>query len=820
MNEFSYEVWSNAYQYNENNEKDILDTFCRVAKALSSVEKDNIKDKINRSFYDIMADRYFCPAGRILANAGTNFIGSTCFNCYVGPKPKRDQDSLEGIVQVLLDQMKTLKSEGGYAMNFSFIRPRGSLIKKIGAESPGAITYIELFNKSSSVITAGSGSEKNGQKGQKNKIRKGAQLACLDCWHPDILEFIEAKRIPNRLDKFNISVGCYDDFMEKVNRVESTGIDEEWDLVFPDTTFEKYEDEWDGDIYIWKSKKYPIKVYKKTSIKTIWDKITQSTFNHNDPGVLYLDRANHTHLLNYIDPYAIRCSNACGEQMLIYGGVCDLGSLLLPFLLNEDKSDFDYNKIEKITKISVRLLDNVNDYSGAPCEEYIKNAREKRRIGLGLMGWASSLYLMKIRFASNKAELIKNKLMKCFTYSAIEASIDLAIEKGQFVGCDNNKLADHLFFKQIELPENIKERIRKHGLRNSALFSIQPNGNTSIVCENISSSTEPIYLHEWIRTMIVQSPPDHIKDLCPKYWQGEFIETEMFKFHKEGEENILKGIDPATGIVYKIDKNRGLTKEVLCEDYSVHKLKELNEWDTKAEWAVTTNDLTVEDHITDLKGFALFIDSSVSKTFNVPNNYKYNSFKKIYLDAYNSRVIKGVTTYREGTMTNVLAPIKKDNRRPKRLPCHIYYPVVKGKKFFVAVGLKEDKSAYEIFCGEDGFENKPAEGFIQRLGQGKYVLISNNEVIVSNLNDLCSDEEEALSRMTSISLRNNVPLKDIINQLEKVKGSINIYAKIMCRILRRYLDKNIESNDNCPECGKKLLHESSCLKCLCGFSKC
>ena len=246
---------------------------------------------------------------------------------------------------------------------------------------------------------------------------------------------------------------------------------------------------------------------------------------------------------------------------------------------------------------------------------------------------------MKTRFGSDEAEKIKEQLMKTICYSAIEASVDLAEEKGMFNGCEPEKHADIEFFKQIHLPKELKDRIKKVGIRNSALFSIQPTGNTAVLAENVSSGLEPIFLHEYIRTVIVPHCPEDIKSITPKYWEGEMKETDMFKWTKEGDEQILKGV-AKDGTTYKIDKNRGLTKEVLCEDYAVHLMKQSNDWNSKSDWAVTTAELSVEEHIKDMMGFGRWIDSSMSKTVNVPNNYNYDKFKSLYLTAYKTGFLR------------------------------------------------------------------------------------------------------------------------------------------------------------------------------------
>lgn len=814
--DFSKEIWADNTKYEE--ETCVEESFKRVAVAIASVEKEDLREKWGKIFASALIDRQFCPAGRILANAGTKYSGTTLFNCSTSPLIKYDADSLDGIMETLRIQSQTLKSESGWGHNFSWIRPRGSLIKGIGVESPGAVKYMELFNKSSEIITSGSGKDGK-KKGQKKKIRKGAQIAFVDCWHPDVEEFITAKRVANRLDKFNVSVGCYDDFMEAVDRVETTGHDEEWNLIFPDTNFHAYKEEWNGNIYLWKSKGYPVIVHKTVSVKYLWDLIMRSTYDYNDPGIFYFDVANRTHLLNYVSAYHINSCNPCGEQSMPPGSVCDLASIILPrFFVNRR---FDYELLKDAVGTAVRFLDNVNDYSAPPHESYTNSIKSKRRIGLGLMGWGSLLYLLKIRFGSDEAELIKDKIMSVFVYATVEASINLAIEKGPFIECDKKKLADHLFWDQVKLPPRLRDLIRQHGIRNSSLFSIQPTGNTGIFCGNVSGGCEPIFLPTYTRTVIVQSAPDYLIDRLPKYWQGEYHETNLFKWTKEGKEDILRGVDEF-GIIWKIDKNRGLVKEVICEDLAVRILKESGEWDEKTDWAVTTETISVDEHVKDLKGFAKWIDASISKTVNLPNNYSYEDFKKLYLDAHRSKVIKGITSYRAGTMATVLSAVgakASDTKRPKKLPAHLHNITVKGKKFYVAVGIHNDHP-WEVFAFlvESAIDHK--DGFIQRVNKGKYTLIADNELLIENLSDLCEDSEGALSRMTSVALQNNVPISEIVSQLEKVKGDITMFSKALARTLKKYIPDGITTDEKCPECDKTLYRTEGCLSCLCGFSKC
>lgn len=859
-NEFSEEVWKTTYKYHEDNTVD--DTLRRVSRAIASVEKtEELKKEWEEKFYEMLSDFKITAAGRIYSNAGTEFKGTTLINCFVGPRPAEDIDSLDGILKVLRDQAQTLKSEGGWGMNFSFIRPRGSFIYGIGVETPGSVKYMEIFDKSSEIVTAGSGLKSKNKKA-KGKIRKGAMMGILDIWHPDVEEFITAKQTPGRLTKFNMSVNCSDEFMAKVSsirdkikigelKVEDLESYEEdkWDLVFPETTFEKYKEEWDGNIKLWKDKGYPFNVYKTVSAYQLWETIMSSTYNRNEPGVLFLDNANRTHCWNYGGSKSwIATTNPCGEQSLPFGGCCNLLSINLVEYFDLKTRTFDFEKLEKYVRMATRFADNVNDYSNAPLPEYMESLRKRRRIGMGVMGWGSLLYLMKMCFASKEAEEFKAKLMKIVTHSVVDQSVELAIEKGMFDGCDPKKHESSVFWDMIDLPEETRSKMRKNGIRNSALFSIQPTGNTSIFANIVSGGCEPLFMSEYIRTCIVPTTPDHILDVTPKFWQGELYETSMFKFEKEGDDQILKGVDQ-NGVVYKIDGNRGLTKEILCEDYAVKILKGLGEWDETADWACTTISLSSQDHITDMKGWYRWIDSSISKTVNIPNEYPYEEFKDIYIDMYSSKIAKGLTTYRAGTMATVLNTVENKNesndnqqkdkivktqavKRPLELEANIHHAVVKGVPYYVVVGMIGN-DPYEIFTGENSkirgehnlhdlfIPKKIDKGLVTKKRRSAYELTCENFSCILN-NGHSDDNADALTRMISTALRHGADISFIVHQLEKTQGELISFAKALARTLKKYIPDGTQvSGEKCPECNSELIRYEGCIKCKsCMYNKC
>lgn len=480
---FSEEIWKQTYK--DHKDKSIDDNLRRVAKAIASVEStDEKKTEWENKFYEMLSDFKGTCGGRTYSNAGTEWKGTTLLNCFVSPRNGSDLDSLDQIINDLKNQSFTLKSEGGWGQNFSWIRPRGSFIHGVGVETPGAVKYMELYDKASEIITSGSGKKSTHSKA-KGKIRKGAMMGVLDCWHPDVIEFITAKQQAGRLTKFNISVNCTDEFMNKLSLLEQlklNGISEDsdefkqadkWALRYPDTTYEKYKDEWRGHIDEWEKKGYPVVVYQEVSASWLWNLIMESTYNRAEPGVLFLDRANEFNPANYIE--RISATNPCGEQVLAPGGVCCLGSMNLTQYVTD--GNFDFNKLKKYVGYMVRFLDNVNEYSNAPLPEYIDSMRNKRRIGIGVMGWGSTLFMLKTKFASPEANELRDKIMSTIAKTAYETSIDLAIEKGMFKYCDPKKHAEGKFVKLLGLSDEYMNKLRTTGIRNSSLLSIQPTGN-------------------------------------------------------------------------------------------------------------------------------------------------------------------------------------------------------------------------------------------------------------------------------------------------------------------------------------------------------
>jgi len=840
QDEFSKEIWQSTYK--DHSDENVDDTFRRVATYVASVEPSfELQLEWQQKFYDALTDFKITAGGRIYSNAGTEWAkkGTGLLNCYVAPRKNKDIDSLNNILDTVKDQSNTLKSEGGWGENFSYIRPRGGFIHGVGVETPGAVKYMEIFDKTSDVITSGSG-RKSKNKKAKGKIRKGAMMGVLDVWHPDIFEFITAKQNAGRLTKFNMSVNCTNEFMARVIEIEDNGCDEFdeidiWDLKFPDTTYSKYSNEWDGDLELWESKGYPTIIHDTVSVKHLWNIIMESTYNRAEPGILWCDRANEFNPAYYIEK--IRATNPCGEQFLAESGVCDLASYNLTQYIEEDSSGghyFNFEKFEKYISVGVRFLDNVNTVSNSPLPEYKDSMLNKRRIGLGILGWGSLLFMLKIRFGSTDANTLRDKIMQTLATKSYEYSIDLAIEKGMFTYCDPIKHADGKFIQNLHLSQEYMDKLRTTGIRNSSLLSCQPTGNTSIFANIVSGGIEPVFMPEYIRTVIVNSMPEEISHVCPKWYEGEWNETDVFSFTKEGDEEILKG--EMNGIMYKIDKNRGLTKEVLCEDYGIRWLKARGEYDPKADYIVTTTELTADDHLNDLKGFARWVDSALSKTINLPNDYSFENFKNVYLDTYKTGYIKGITTYRAGTMTTVLSSVDDlkeeeiildDVKMPDSASATIKTIKAEGKKWYLTIVYHTDSDKpFALFVKTNSNEKtvnaNNAVEVLTKLAYKKGIPEQHIETTIGKINQ--DSNASKITRIISLMLRHGVLIKNIVLALDTIE---DVFVGSFLFQIKKFLSSYVKDGEKvegakCENCGSdKIEFSEGCFKCVeCGSSKC
>lgn len=442
----------------------------RVARGLASVESEDKQQLWEDNFNWLLDDWRFVPGGRILSAAGTE-QKLTYFNCYVIPSPK---DSRIGIIHTLSEMMEIMSRGGGVGINVSTLRPKYNYVKGVNGRSSGSVSWGGLYSFATGLIEQGGS-------------RRGALMLILNIWHPDVFDFIDAKREAGNIVNANISLGITDDFMDAV---KSNG---DWDFRFPDTSCDAYETEWDGDLIKWVANGHPVVVHSTVKARDVWDKIIASAWASAEPGVFFIERANKSSNSHYFSP--LICTNPCGEQPLPAYGVCTLGAINLSKFVRDGVVCWD--DLRRCVQYGVRFLDNIVDATPYFLEENRKVQHDERRIGMGIMGLAEMLIRLRLRYGSDECISFIDTLGKFIATEAYLASSDYAAEKGSFPLFDAEKLLESGFMKSM--PESVHQAIQKQGLRNVTLLTVAPTGTTGTMV-NTSTGIEPYFSWSYFRT--------------------------------------------------------------------------------------------------------------------------------------------------------------------------------------------------------------------------------------------------------------------------------------------------------------------------------
>lgn len=558
-------------KYAKGDERTADDVRRRVARALAAVEAPERRPEWEQRFLDAQR-RGFIPAGRILSAAGTE-LSATLINCFVQPvgdSISHVDDGHPGIYTALTEAAETMRRGGGVGYDFSRIRPRGAWVGSTQSNASGPVSYMRVFDRSCETVeSAGS--------------RRGAQMGVLRCDHPDIEEFIHAKD-EGDLRNFNVSVGVTDTFMnalvqggeiELVHRAEPG----------PAQKAAGAHQRADG---LW--------VYRKLPAAELWDQIMRSTYDHAEPGVLFIDRINIDNNLGYCE--TIASTNPCAEQPLPPYGCCCLGSIDLTKFVRDafsPEARFDEAGFADLARVAVRMLDNVLDVTYWPLPQQQEEARNKRRVGLGFTGLGDALVMLGQRYDGAPARATARRIAEVMREAAYEASVALAQERGAFPLFNADLFLSRGAFAS-RLPQALKERIRSHGLRNSHLLSIAPTGTISLAfADNASNGIEPAF--SWTYTRKKRMPD-------------------------------------------------GTFKEYAVEDHAWRLYRHLHgEAAPLPEAFVTALEMSASAHQEMVAAVAPMVDTAISKTVNVPADYPYADFQGLYLSAWKSG-LKGLATYR------------------------------------------------------------------------------------------------------------------------------------------------------------------------------
>lgn len=592
-------------KYFKGDEKSFDDVFDRVARGLA-------KDDEQRTRFLELFRNGFIGGGRIMSAGGTS-IQATLINCFVQEVNDcllSDEPSKPGIYDALRSAARTMQMGGGVGYDFSKLRPKGALVKKTSSFASGPLSYMYVFDQSCATVESAG-------------ARRGAQMGVLRVDHPDVFEFIHAKdglkvdELPisgeeqamfnrllatnhefaekmrqgfTKLRNFNLSVAVTDMFMQAVHE------DAEFELVHEAEPGPQFPDAWKRADGKW--------VYRVVRARDLWKHIMESTYHHAEPGVLFIDRMNTDNNLSYCE--VIEASNPCAEQPLPSNGCCDLGSInLTRFVINPfEEPTFDFEGLAATTGDAVELLDRVLDVTRWPHEAQAQEARNKRRVGLGFLGLGDALTMMKIPYDGEEGREFAQKVAECMFHAAYNKSVDLAVELGAFplFNADGFLADGHTASR---LPDAIKNRIRKHGIRNSHLLSIAPTGTISLTFGgNASNGIEPAF--GWAHDRRVRNP--------------------------DNSERIIRVANHALRVYESL--------------YGEVQARNSQEFDTALPgYFRRAEQISALDHMKMCAAVAPYICTAISKTVNVAADYPFEDFEAIYEEAYKAG-LKGISTFR------------------------------------------------------------------------------------------------------------------------------------------------------------------------------
>ncbi len=720
----------------------------RVADAVADHPQTD-RETWSARFYDLLRGFQYIPGGRIMASMGTG-AGVTAQNCYVLPSPT---DSRDGIMDSLRQWVEIQSKGGGVGINMSSLRPRGDAVKGVNGTSSGPVNWAQPFAFISKSVIIQGGS------------RRGAAMIMLDCDHPDVFEFIHAKETPGVLEGCNVSVCISDAFMEAVKA------DSDWDLTFGG------------------------KVYRTVKARQIWDEICEAAWRSAEPGIYFMERANKEANSGYFE--TLISTNPCGEQPLGAYGACLLGSFNLDAFMRQQPNgewSFDFDEFRLQIPAAVRFNDNVVDLSHYPIDECRDSQQRIRRMGIGVMGLADCMLKLKIRYGSEESIEFTESIFRTLRDESYRASIELAVERGPFPEYRPDYL-EQPFIKR--LPEDIRQGIAEHGIRNCYLLTQAPTGTTSLLA-GVNSGIEPYFDFDYLRS-------DRT---------GEYSVTSSW-----------------------------------ADMYSSPE---------RPEWLVCSNDVTPEGHVHVQAAAQRYNDSSISKTANAPADHTVEDVKRLYMLAYDEG-LKSISYYRDGSRNEQVLYHKETREAPTDAKSAIEEAEALLRKHGGPIRRKlpDERQAitHKFRVGEqEGYmtvglfdDGTPGEVFINVNKQGSTVsgLMDTVAMLTSYslqygvpLSELASKLKNTRFEPSGPTSNRQIPIATsivdyVFRWLElKFDGSNAVVQPTLIPAeevapstsVDQYMAKHpdaVASGVGCPDCGAVLYYGEGCLMCRnCGYNKC
>lgn len=828
--ELASEVWKSKYA--QEGEKTPLDMFKRLSKAFGGIEnkykgesrkglskygkereeltEDKILSYINNFKYIIMQ-------GSVMASAGTDKIASLS-NCFVIDSAR---DSYGGIFKTDQEQVQLMKMRGGVGHDLSKLRPEGAKTNNAAKSSTGAVSFMHRFSNSTREVS---------QLG-----RRGALMLSIDITHPDSLGFINMKRDITKVTGANVSVKISNHFMEALER------NGDYLLKFPiDTDFPVNMDKVKKDQIYFRGRKG--RSFRKINTREYWDALIDSAWSSAEPGVIFEDHHHNMSPDGVYPQFKGVSTNPCGEIFMQPYDACRLIAINLSSVVDFPFTKFaklNANKLYEVVYEAMRLSDNLVELelihinriiskikSDDECEELKrvelnlwekvkKTAMSSRRTGLGFTAIADMLASLGLRYGSVEAFKVVSSVMKIKFKAELDCTIDLAIQRGTFKGWDPEKEfyigengeihGNNHFYERLALFDSeIAKRMYVHGRRNLSWSTVAPTGSVSILAQT-SSGIEPVFMPYYKRRKKINPSEENVRidfvDEVGDSWQ------EYMVIHKP-----------------LLEFGKLNFPEIDFDNISQEDIEKV--FKESPYYGATANDIGWESRV-DLQGeVQKYTTHSISSTVNLPNDVTKEEVNNIYIEAWR-RGLKGITIYRDGSRSGVLVATDSNNKgkfnyedgfkRPKEIDGYAHQSVSKGVKYSVIVGLIDDKP-YEVFISNEPFSGK---GKIIKKSRGKYqfVLDSGDSFdITSNM----SDEQVAITRLTSTSLRHGSDNKFIVEQLRKSASDMFGFNNSLARVLSKYIEDGQESTVICDHCSSdNVVFEEGCNKCMdCGSSEC